>query len=190
MTPLLMLYSKRKEDIEKSLEQIKSSEICMDYGNFASVRRRPMLTTVIYYLQYYAGYNDGVSLEELKAFLYCMLLAETNEYEKKVESIAWCPIEQTLKELGGRVRKTKGKFVVNKDKLITKNRDPPYWDILIPILPMAELICNDILNPSNKKIEELLSKPPSVLSNDPEMREYLSKMRHKIQLEKRRAWGD
>ena len=173
VSPLLMLYTKRKEDIEKSIKQLRSSEICMDYGNFASVRRRPMLATVIYYLQYYAGYNDGVSLEELKAFLYCMLLAEADKYEKKVESIAWCPIEQTLKELGERVRKTNGKFVVNKDRLITKNRDPPYWDILIPVFLMAELICGDILNPPSKKIEELLSKPPSILSNDPEMREYL-----------------
>ena len=157
-----MLYTKRKEDIEKTLERLKSSSVCMDYGNFASIRRRPMLATVIYYLQHHAGYGDGVSLEELKAFLYCMLLSEVNECEKTVEAIAWCPIEQTLKEISGHVLKLHdGKFTVDPEKVVRNNRTPPYWSALEPVILSAEKICNDILNPPNEWIKGLLSRSPS-----------------------------
>ncbi|ASJ07388.1 hypothetical protein A3L08_08690 [Thermococcus pacificus] len=176
-----MLYTKRKEDIEKALEWLRSSEVCFDDGSFASIRRGPMITTVIYYLQHHLGYKDGVSLEELKAFLYCMLLSEINKWEKTVKAIAWCPIEQTLEEISGHVIKVhNGKFIVDPEKVVGNSGIPPYWRALEPVVLSAKKICNDILNPPNERIEKLLSQPPQSLQKDPEMEEYLSRIRYEI----------
>lgn len=98
------------------------------------------------------GYEEGVSLEELKAFLYCMLLAEVNEWEKTVKAIAWCPIEQTLKEISRRVLKVRnGKFTVDPEKIVMRNGKPMYWNALEPVIFSAEKICNDLLELSERK---------------------------------------
>lgn len=62
-----MLYTKRKDDIEKALEWLKSSDVCIDDGSFASIRRGPMIRTVIYYLQHHLGYEEWVMRRESRS---------------------------------------------------------------------------------------------------------------------------
>ncbi|AEF96934.1 tetratricopeptide repeat protein [Methanotorris igneus] len=156
-TPLMELYEQRKDEIENCLKKLRESDKCMDWGNFASVRRRPMIATVIYYLQQYAGYADGVSIKELRAFLYCIYLVEKDKYEKMVSSMVWCPLEQTLEEITGRLVKinSDGKYEVNLEefKQKEKNRKLTYWKVLRPICEKAERICNYMLNPLNVRPE-------------------------------------
>ncbi|AEH25188.1 tetratricopeptide repeat protein [Pyrococcus yayanosii] len=178
-SPLLRLYEERKDIIEDLLRKLRISEECEDGGSFASVRRLPMLTTVIYYLQNCAGYEEGVSLEEIKAFLYCMFLAESDEYEKVVKAITWCPIEQTLNELTGwKIEKTgEGKYIAKSEQIIGKDGKPPYWDVLELPCKLAEKICNDILNPPDEWVRELLSLSSDFLSKSLDMDAYLRRLK-------------
>lgn len=178
-SPLLKLYEERKSVIEDLLRKLRISEECKVWGSFASVRRLPMLATVIYYLQNCAGYAKGVSLEEIKAFLYCMFLAEGNKEEKVVKSITWCPIEQTLNEITGwKIEKTvEGKYLAKSEQIIGKDGKPLYWDVLELPCKLAEKICNDILNPPNEWIRELLSLSPDFLSKSLDMESYLRRLK-------------
>ena len=190
-SPLMKLYEQKKDMIEKLLSNVRNSDVCRDYGNFASVRRRPMLETLIYYLQKYASYKKGVLVEEIKAFLYCMYLAEIEQkMEKVILSIIWCPIEQTLDEISGRVLKRYPgeSYFVSIEQF--EKRKIIYWDVLDPLFVIAKKICEDILNPPDNRIKEMLSLSPSILSKSKDMRDYLNDIRLSIESEKQRKLSE
>jgi tetratricopeptide (TPR) repeat protein len=180
-SPLLRLYEERRDVIESLLKRLRDSEMCEDWGNFASARRRPMLATVIYYLQKYAGYSEGVSLEELKAFLYCMFLAGSHGDLDVIKSMTWCPIEQTLEESTGVEKTVDGKHIA---KLLGRDRKPTYWNTLEPLCRLAEKICKDILNPPNEWVRELLSLSPEFLEKSLDMEEYLRELKIEIHFQR------
>ncbi|MCO6041242.1 tetratricopeptide repeat protein [Thermococcus alcaliphilus] len=180
-SPLLGLYKERKDVIESLLKRLRDSEMCEDWGNFASVRRRPMLATVIHYLQNYAGYSEGVSLEELKAFLYCMFLAGSHGDLDIIKSMTWCPIEQTLEESIGVEKTADGRYVA---KSLGRDRKPTYWNTLEPLCRVAERICKDILNPPNEWVRELLSLSPEFLARSRDMEEYLRELKFEIHFQR------
>jgi len=190
-TQLMRIYKERGEIIEALLKELQESEKCEDWGNLASVRRRPMLTTVIYYIQTSMGYTRGVRLEEIESFLYCMYLAECKRRGGVLKSITWCPIEQTLEEIPRRVlrRTGKGRYLVIPKGIIKKDGKPPYWNVLELPLKMAEKICADIISPPNESVRELLSKPPELLSKSPEMRKYVRNLEKSITLQRPHKGG-
>jgi len=152
---LMKLYMEKKEDIERTLKEVRISDKCFIDNTFASARRLPMITTLIYYLQYHANYKDGVSLEEIKAFIYCMIIAEDGRWKDIARSMIWCPIEQTLEgiTIQGNVKIIDGKYVVNAEKILRKNGMPLYWKALNIPCKKAEKVCRYMITYPNRALD-------------------------------------
>ena len=91
-------------------------------------RRRYMLLNVIYYLQHFAGKEDGVSKEDISEFLEALREVDMDIYRSIVKPEI--PLNVTLRELlsdGLIVGIDEGRFTVNEEK-IKSERDLIYWE--------------------------------------------------------------
>lgn len=103
-------------------EYIKGGEDWLRAG-----RRRFLLLNVIYYLQNFAGKENGVSKEEISEFLEALREVNMEMYLSIIKPKI--PLEATLNELlsdGLIVEMDEEKYGVNKEK-IKSEKDLIYW---------------------------------------------------------------
>lgn len=149
---LMEVYMEKKEDIERTLKEIRTSDRCLTDANFASDRRLPMITTLMYYLQCQSNRKKGISIEAIELFIYGMIIADDGRWKDVAQSMVWCPIEQTLREgiMQGIINIIDGRYFVNAEKISRKNGIPLYWDILNTPCKKAKQVCNSMITSPNR----------------------------------------
>ncbi|ADC65031.1 hypothetical protein Ferp_0863 [Ferroglobus placidus DSM 10642] len=115
------------EDEKKKILGIEPEEYFTGEDWIRAGRRRYMLLNIIYYLQHFAGKEDGVSISEISEFLEVLQTVDREIYSSIVKpGIA---VESTLSELlnkGLIIDRSEGKFSINVEK-VKSEKDLIYW---------------------------------------------------------------
>ncbi len=91
-------------------------------------RRRYMLLNVIYYLQHFAGKENGVSKEDISEFLEALREVNMDMYLSIIKPEI--PLEATLNELLSKeliIESSNRKFFVNVER-VKSEKDLIYWE--------------------------------------------------------------
>ena len=91
-------------------------------------RRRYMLLNVIYYLQHFAGKENGVSKEDISEFLEALREVNMDMYLSIIKPEI--PLEATLNELLNKeliIESSNRKFFVNVER-VKSEKDLIYWE--------------------------------------------------------------
>ncbi len=109
-------------------------------------RRRYMLLNVIYYLQHFAGKEDGVSKEDISEFLEALREVNMDVYLSIIKPEI--PLEATLNELLSKeltIESSNRKFFVNVER-VKLEKDLIYWESVKRVFDKVNESLNSSVN--------------------------------------------
>ncbi len=116
------------EDERRKIRGIVPEEYFTGEDWLRAGRRRYMLLNVIYYLQHFAGKENGVSKEDISEFLEALREVNMDMYLSIIKPEI--PLEATLNELLNKeliIESSNRKFFVNVER-VKSEKDLIYWE--------------------------------------------------------------
>ena len=116
------------EDEKRKIRGIMPEEYFTGEDWIRAERRRYMLLNVIYYLQHFAGKENGVSKEDISEFLEALREVNMDMYLSIIKPEI--PLEATLNELLSKeliIESSNRKFFVNVER-VKSEKDLIYWE--------------------------------------------------------------